>query len=448
MLLLVIVLRNNVTAFQKDPNPNELDDETSNEGEENNNYEESPEESFKGNNQNIYDNDHDNEEKELKIIHLLHNQCDISDFYSVKEQEKTCKKMWKQGNGDMIHSWLSSMGKLFNNTIENSNNRSTRLYAKFRSSSSKKSTLYEVGHIGLGVLWRQHGTNECDGWLYGRWKITEDDNKESYENKSQGWEFSGGSGYDNSNNIEYVLAYIYQDMKTAIVGEFSQGVLLGGYHRKIVGHMCKEGIMVLRFSKLGHNHKNKPPYRFESLTSSFITSSPKLMDPYEKSNIYINQSTIPGMQFSDGIFAKRKIPKDRLVAVYSGLLLDNVKYQNIFKNVTFDTYADVHKNVIEFNDSFTMDVPPNYSDIIDYRSSLAHKVNFKWKESDINGEFAYMNHPRFGSVLCILSTRDIGVGEEIYVDYGYGEDEEDWHPKWYKDILREMKDEKRKTILN
>ena len=99
-------------------------------------------------------------------------------------------------------------------------------------------------------------------------------------------------------------------MQTAIVGEFSKGVLLGGFHRKIVGHKCMEGIMVLRFSKLDHNHKDRPPYRFESLTSSFITSSPKLMDPYEKSNIYINQSTIPGMQFSDGIFAKITPPKD------------------------------------------------------------------------------------------------------------------------------------------
>ena len=434
-------MKKNGTAFPKDPSHNALQDENSNDREENNNHAENPEESFEENVRNIYDTDYD-EEEELNIIHLLHHQCytDISNFYAEKEEGKTHTKKWTRGNGEMIHSWLTSMGKMFNNTIEKPNNRSTGLYLKFRSSSSEKPTLYEVGHIGRRVMWRQHGTNECDGWLYGRWKIT-DDNEKSLEDKLQEWEFSGGTEYDNPDNVEYLLAYIYQDMKTAIVGEFSNGVLLGGFHRKIVGHKCKEGIMILRFSKLGHHHKDKPPYRFESPTSSFITSSPKLMDPYEKSNIYINQSTIPGMQFSDGIFAKRKIPKDRLVAVYAGLLLDNLEYQSIFKNVTFDTYADVHKNVIELNDSFTMDVPPNYSNIIDYRSSLAHKVNFKWKESEINGEFADMNHPRFGSVICIRSTRDIEIGEEIYVDYGYGEDEEDWHPKWYKDILREQKDE-------
>ena len=35
-------------------------------------------------------------------------------------------------------------------------------------------------------------------------------------------------------------------------------------------------------------------YQFEEPTATFITSSPKMMDPYERSNLFIGESNIAG----------------------------------------------------------------------------------------------------------------------------------------------------------
>ena len=40
---------------------------------------------------------------------------------------------------------------------------------------------FQIGHRRLGVLWRKHGSNDWDGWLYGRWPLTNmtENNKET-----------------------------------------------------------------------------------------------------------------------------------------------------------------------------------------------------------------------------------------------------------------------------
>ena len=61
------------------------------------------------------------------------------------------------------------------------------------------------------------------------------------------------------------------------------------------------------------------------------------------------------------------------MAVYSGYYLRNEK-EVFFDNMTKDQREDIHKNWISFNDTFMIDVPPEYTDITKYRASLAHKV--------------------------------------------------------------------------
>ena len=39
-------------------------------------------------------------------------------------------------------------------------------------------------------------------------------------------------------------------------------------------------------------------YQFEEPTATFITSYPKMMDPYERSNLYIGESSIAGILHS------------------------------------------------------------------------------------------------------------------------------------------------------
>ena len=359
-----------------------------------------------------------------------------------KNEENQLK--WVRGSGQPIHSWISSvLPVFFDSPAKLKWDHPKGLYATFTSSSSREEKVYEIGHRELGVLWRRSGTNECDGWLYGRWKITNHTNSNSLSDE---WDFSGGSTLEESNeDKKYQLAYVYQDMRTAIVGKFSRGKLLEGEARRVIGYRCEEGILTLKFSKPKNNRKR---LEYEESTATFITSNPKLMDPYERSNIYIKDTTISGMRYADGLFAKRVLPHFTLVAVYAGTRLNKIEHDKIFapKNITEEMSEDMQKNLITLDDDITIDVPPKYSNIVDYRSSLGHKVNHNFVDKMVNAEFGLMNHPRFGLVRCIRSTRAIGVGEEIFVNYGYGTDiEDEGHPTWYKHGLKMMKQRKKQA---
>ena len=117
-------------------------------------------------------------------------------------------------------------------------------------------------------------------------------------------------------------------MRTAIVGKFYRGKLLEGDPRRIIGYRyaipigiviyksifrislahrinyyvtylfrCENGILALKFSKkrVHMQGTGRVPYQFEEPTATFITSSPKMMDPYERSNLYIGESNIEGI---------------------------------------------------------------------------------------------------------------------------------------------------------
>ena len=119
-------------------------------------------------------------------------------------------------------------------------------------------------------------------------------------------------------------------MRTAIVGKFHRGKLLEGDHRRIIGYRyaipigiviyesiwkfrislaygtkyyvtclfrCENGILALKFSKTRVHMQGtrQAPHQFEEPTATFITSSPKMMDPYERSNLYIGESNIEGI---------------------------------------------------------------------------------------------------------------------------------------------------------
>ena len=139
---------------------------------------------------------------------------------------------------------------------------------------------------------------------------------------------------------------------------------------------CENGILALKFSKRGFHVKvaGQARYQFEEPTATFITSSPKLMDPYERSNLYIGESNIAGillhlatwynyihiisfysnpiltfsnlhlgMRFADGIFAKRVIPHFRLVAIYAGNRLNQTSYDALFSKSIIFFYLKSYK---------------------------------------------------------------------------------------------------------
>ena len=62
-----------------------------------------------------------------------------------------------------------------------------------------------------------------------------------------------------------------------------------------------------------------------------------------------------------------------LVTLYAGTLVldEEALYTD---NMTSAEWEDVHKNLISFDDHHSLDTPPEYANIVNYRASLGHKA--------------------------------------------------------------------------
>ena len=68
-------------------------------------------------------------------------------------------------------------------------------------------------------------------------------------------------------------------------------------------------------------------YQFEEPTATFVTSSPKMMDPYERSNLYIGESNIEGILL-------------HLVRCYIYIHILNLNI--LFYSISILTFANLH----------------------------------------------------------------------------------------------------------
>lgn len=116
-----------------------------------------------------------------------------------------------------------------------------------------------------------------------------------------------------------------------------------------------------------------PIFKYEEANETFVTSQPLLMDPYDKRNLYVAPSRIP--HTGQGLFAKRTIPAQTLVATYAGLRVydEDLLYLD---DMTPQQIEDAHKNLMSFDDDYSLNIPPKMSFLHQYRASLGHKV--KW----------------------------------------------------------------------
>ena len=69
------------------------------------------------------------------------------------------------------------------------------------------------------------------------------------------------------------------------------------------------------------------------------------------------------------------------------------RLQGIYhENQTIDEQENAHKNILGYNDDFSMDVPPPMDNILIYRATLGHKANHAFKP---NTMFGTVKNPRF-----------------------------------------------------
>ncbi len=99
------------------------------------------------------------------------------------------------------------------------------------------------------------------------------------------------------------IVYVYPDLKTVLVGNFSANVMLGARASKVVAERCHSGLKVLR---LARPDELGPVYKYRAGDELHVSGGqPTLVDPYETRLIRVGD--IPGL--GEGVFAKRDIKK-------------------------------------------------------------------------------------------------------------------------------------------
>lgn len=142
-----------------------------------------------------------------------------------------------------------------------------------------------------------------------------------------------------------------------------------------------------------------------------------LRDPLEDERCYVAKSTICGA--GDGLFAKCDLPEGSAVAYYYGTVL-------LLREAASRSWEE-NANLIALDDFLGIDVPKPFDSVRRYRCSLGHKANHRPLPALQNVEFRPAWHPRWHDCRCLVTTRDISRGEELFTDYRYAEDE---RPNW------------------
>ncbi|CAH1247539.1 SETD7 [Branchiostoma lanceolatum] len=218
------------------------------------------------------------------------------------------------------------------------------------------------------------------------------------------------------------IAYIYPDMKLALIGSFVDGEMVKGKLAEVVG-IDQDRPQFKMVSDGGI-------FKCDVSTSNSISSDLQLPDPYEQQMVYVGASTIQGA--SEGLFMKVPVKEDKVVAFYNGLRLTHaeVDARDWSKN----------GNTISLDEEIVIDVPPPFDDTKHYCASLGHKVNHSFSP---NSKYDLFQHPRFGFIKCIRTMKPVSADEELTVEYGYdhhgcGVDNPD-APDWYKEQMKSLK---------
>ena len=124
-----------------------------------------------------------------------------------------------------------------------------------------------------------------------------------------------------------------------------------------------------------------------------------------------------------GLFALINVKPYDILAFYNGFRFTGDEEKELFYKKcrkdphtlgllgkTCDEYQ-VQTNTGEF-----LNISPKSIDLNVYNATFAHMANQKDEEFS-NANFGFLDHPRFGPILCIFATKTIKTNEEIFVDY-------------------------------
>ena len=254
------------------------------------------------------------------------------------------------------------------------------------------------------------------------------------------------------NGVRHGLGTLQYVDGSALVGEWFKGEFHGdknvfeyppvGPSRITLRGRWAHGDMETARALCGNSPLGHFEFRYDPSDSKTISSNPLVRDPFESALVRVGPSSL-GEAAGEGLFARVKLPPEVVVSYYNGIRLSQaeVDARNWAKNSNTIVLteaddgddSDDSKCGDDSNDGVSIDVPAHFASEKVYCASLGHKVNHTFDAVRVNCVYAHCEHPRFGHIRCIRTTRAVDPGQELLVDYGYDVDNVTGHgvPGWF-----------------
>ena len=196
------------------------------------------------------------------------------------------------------------------------------------------------------------------------------------------------------------VTWLYPDLVTGLSGHFVAGTMLSASEAEVSSVSITDfGVPKLTIRK----NKVSDKYKFDPSTDVHLSSDPLVRDPYEKELLDVTESGVPGAGM--GVFSRRALDNNTIVGYFNGVHRDRAEVLS----------SEGKKSVYLVEGTWEgemLDIPEEFTAWSNYQASAGHLINHS---TDSNVDYTECRHPRFGHILCVVTTRKIGAGNELFV---------------------------------
>ena len=197
------------------------------------------------------------------------------------------------------------------------------------------------------------------------------------------------------------VTWLYPDLSTGLTGHFVAGTMLSASEAVVSSVSMSDiaGIPKITIRK----KEDSDVYKFDPSTDVHLSYDPLVRDPYEKQLLDVTESGVPGAGM--GVFARRSLDNNTIVGYFNGVHRDRAEVLS----------SKGKKSVYMVEGTWEgemLDIPEEFTSWSSYRASAGHLINHS-RESNV--DYMECRHPRFGHILCVVTTRKVGAGKELFV---------------------------------
>ncbi len=208
--------------------------------------------------------------------------------------------------------------------------------------------------------------------------------------------------------------YLYPGYVHAIIGHFDRNNILIQGKEGIVTYIDMSPFPVPQIVLINEDVK----LTFEQPNRTNIANNPLRRDFHEQCYSYLDNSSISGA--GEGLFAKCDAAPGTLMALFNG-----VRIRRWSRDAFFNEWSDYS---ITLDSEISLDIPDKWCRAAAYCATLGHKTCHSFEP---NCQFAKIFHPRFGMIMSVFTSKYVGKGDELLVNYRYPIRTA---PEWYRNL--------------